>query len=136
MALILNTLDHAYDEPDAATVTKTLADLDGRRNLVATLARGEATYLQASGSASAGLVLMYQEGSLQHRYRSVERLPLSHATEVFQQYLRGDGTWREGIRWEEDEEKFEVPTWYESWWFYIGALLAVIGAFVWWRGWY
>ena len=49
MALTLNTLDHAYDEPDAATVAKTLADLDGRRNLVATLARGEATYLQASG---------------------------------------------------------------------------------------
>ena len=136
MALTLNTLDQAYDEPDAATVAKTLADLDGRRNLVATLARGEATYLQASGSAAAGLVLMYQEGSLQHRYRSVGKLPLSHATEAFQQYLRGDGTWRESIRWEEDEEKFEAPTWYESWWFYIGALLAVIGAFVWWRGWY
>ena len=136
MPLTLNTLDHAYDEPDAATVTKTLADLDGRRNLVATLARGEATYLQASGSASAGLVLMYQEGSLQHRYRSVEKLPLSHVTEAFQQYLRGDGTWREGIRWEEDDEKIEVSTWYESWWFYIGALLAVIGVFVWWRGWY
>jgi len=136
MALTLNTLDHAYDEPDAVTVAKTLADLDGRRNLVATLARDEATYLQASGSATVGLVLMYQEGSLQHRYRSVERLPLAHVTEAFQQYLRGDGTWREGIRWEEDEEKIELSTWYESWWFYIVALLAVIGAFVWWRGWY
>ena len=60
MALTLNTLDHAYDEPDAATVAKTLADLDGRRNLVATLARDEATYLQASGSATVGLVLTYQ----------------------------------------------------------------------------
>jgi hypothetical protein len=136
MPLTLNTLDHAYDEPDARTVAKTLAALDGRRNLVATLARGEATYLQASGSAAAGLVLMYQEGSLQHRYRSVEKLPLSHVTEAFQQYLRGDGTWGEGIRWEEDTEKLAVTTWYESWWFYIGALLAVIGAFVWWRGWY
>lgn len=136
MALTLNTLDHAYDEPDAATVAKTLADLDGRRNLVATLARDEATYLQASGSATGGLVLMYQEGSLQHRYRSVEQLPLAHVTEAFQQYLRGDGTWRDGIRWEKDEEKLEISTWYESWWFYIVALLVVIGAFVWWRGWY
>jgi len=136
MPLTLNTLDHAYDEPDAATVAKTLADLDGRRNLVATLARGEATYLQATGSAAAGLVLMYQEGSVQHRYRTMEKLPLARVTEAFQQYLRGDGAWREGIRWEEDEEKLGVSTWYESWWFYIGALLAVIGAFVWWRGWY
>jgi hypothetical protein len=104
MALTLNTLDHAYDEPDAATVAKTLADLDGRRNLVATLARGEATYLQATGSAAAGLVLMYQEGSLQHRYRSEESLPLSHVSEAFQHYLGGDGTRREGIRWEEDDE--------------------------------
>jgi len=136
MALTLNTLDHAYDEPDAATVAKTLADLDGRRNLVATLARDEATHPQASGSATVGLVLMYQEGSLQHRYRSVEQLPLAHVTEAFQQYLRGDGTWREGIRWEEDEEKIELSTWYESWLFYIVALLVVIGAFVWWRGWY
>lgn len=136
MPLTLNTLDQAYDEPDAATVARTLADLDGRRNLVATLARGEATYLQASGSATAGLVLTYQEGSLQNRYRSTEKLPLSRVTEVFHQYLRGDGGWREGIRWEEDEERLEVTTWYESWWFYIGALVAVIVAFVWWRGWY
>jgi hypothetical protein len=136
MPVTLNTLDHAYDEPDAATVAKTLADLDGRRNLVATLARGEATYLQATGSAAAGLVLLYQEGSLQHRYRTTEKLPLARVTEAFQRYLRGDGAWREGIRWEEDEEKLEVTTWYESWWFYIGALVAVIGVFIWWRGWY
>jgi hypothetical protein len=136
MPVTLNTLDHAYEEPDAATVAKTLADLDGRRNLVATLARDEATYLQATGSASAGLVLLYQEGSLHHRYRTVEKLPLVRVTEAFQQYLCGDGGWREGIRWEEDEEKLEATTWYESWWFYIGALVAVIVAFVWWRGWY
>ena len=136
MPLTLNTLDEAYDEPDAAIVAKTLADLDGRRNLVATLARGEATYLQATGSAASGLTLMHQDGSLQNRRRSVEKLPLARVTEVFQQYLRGDGAWREGIRWEVDEEKLEVTNWYESWWFYIGALVAVIVAFVWWRGWH
>ena len=82
---------------------------------MATLARDEATYLQASGSATVGLVLMYQEGSLQHRYRSVEQLPLAHVTEAFQQYLRGDGTWREGIRWEEDagEDGRLITLWYE-----------------------
>src|ERR1700730_1760565 len=91
MSLTLNTLDDAHAEPDAATVTRTLPSLDGKRNLVATLARGEATYLQASGNAASGLTLMYQDGSLEHRYRSVDKaLPLSRVTEAFHQYLRGE----------------------------------------------
>jgi hypothetical protein len=136
MSLTLETLDHAYAEPDADTVARTLAGLDGKRNLVATLARGESTYLQASGSAASGLKLTYQDGSIQRRYRSVENaLPLARVTETFHQYLRGEGDWRESVRWEQDEVKLEVTTWYESWWFLIGALVAVIAAFVWWRGW-
>jgi hypothetical protein len=136
MSLTLNTLDDAYAEPDAETVTRTLASLDGKRNLVATLARGEATYLQASGNASSGLTLTYQDGSLEHRYRSVDKaLPLARVTEAFQQYLRGQDGWRASLQWERDEEKLEVTTWYESWWFYISALAVVITAFVWWRGW-
>ena len=136
MSLTLNTLDNAYAEPDADTVTKTLASLDGKRNLVATLAREEATYLQASGSASLGLTLTYQDGSLEHRYRSVDKtLPLSRVAEAFHQYRRGEDGWRASLQWERDEEKLAVTTWYESWWFYIGALVIVIAAFVWWRGW-
>jgi len=136
MSLTLETLDHAYSEPDADTVTRTLAGLDGKRNLVATLARAESIYLQASGNASVGLRLVYQDGSIERRYRSVDSaLPLARVTEAFQQYLRGEGGWRDGVRWEQDEEKLEVTNWYESWWFYIGALVAVIGFFVWWRGW-
>lgn len=135
MALTLNTLDQAYEAPDATTVARTLADLDGKRNLVATLARDESTYLQASGSVAAGLTLTYQEGSVTNRYRSADKLPLARVTEAFHQYLRGEGAWREGIRWVEDEEKLEVYPWFESWWFYLGALAAVVVAFVWWRGW-
>ena len=135
MALTLNTLDQAYEEPDAAAVSKTLAGLDGKRNLVATLARDESTYVQASGSAASGLTVTYQEGSVSNRYRSADKLPLARATEVFQQYLRGEGAWRDGIRWVVDEEEAIVYPWYESWWFYICALTAVIVAFVWWRGW-
>jgi hypothetical protein len=136
MSLTLETLDHAYAEPDADTVARTLAGLDGKRNLVATLARAEAIYLQASGNASAGLRLVYQDGSIERRYRSVDNaLPLARVTEAFQQYLRGEDDWRDGVRWEQDEEKLEVTNWYESWWFYISALVAVIGLFVWWRGW-
>ena len=135
MALTLNTLDQAYDAPDAATVAKTLADLDGRRNLVATLARDESTYLQASGSAASGLTLTYQEGSVANRYRSADRVPLARVTEAFHRYLRGEEGWRDDIRWVDDEEGLIAYPWYESWWFYVAAFTAVIAAFVWWRGW-
>jgi len=136
MALTLNTLDQSFETPDAAIVAKTLAELDGRRNLVATLAHDEATYLQASGSAASGLTLMYQDGSVTQRYRSLEKVPLARVTDAFEQYLRGESGWREGFRWEQDEERVEVFRWYETWWAYIAAFLLVIGLFVYWRGWY
>ena len=137
MAFTLSTLDFAYDMPDGATISTVLAGLDGKRNLVATLARDEATYLQASGSAATGFTLICQDGSLEHRYRSAETtLPLPRVTQAFHQYFRGEAGWREGVRWEADQEKFEVSTWYESWWIYLVALLVVTGFFVWWRGWW
>ena len=136
MPLTLNTLDQAYDAPDAGTISTVLAGLDGKRNLVATLALGEATYLQASGGAASGFTLVYQDGSVERRYQSAETtVPLARVTEAFHQYLRGESGWRDGVHWEKDREPSEVTTWYESWWFYIGALLAVIALFVWWRGW-
>jgi hypothetical protein len=136
MPVTLNTLDQAYEAPDASIVAATLAGLDGKRDLLATLARSEGIYLQATGSAAGGFILLYQDGSVERRYRSAEKLPLSRVTEAFLQYLREEDGWRDGVRWERDEEPLEVTTWYESWWAYIGALLAVIAFFVWWRGWY
>jgi hypothetical protein len=137
MSLTLSTLDFAYDTPDSATISKVLSGLDGKRNLVATLARDEATYLQASGSAVTGFTLIYQEGSLEHRYRSAEtRLPLPRVTQAFHQYFRGEPGWRDGLRWEADRERLEVSAWYESWWIYLLALLGITGIFVWWRGWW
>ena len=137
MPFTLSTLDFAYDAPDGGTISKVLAGLDGKRNLVATLAREEATYLQASGSAATGFRLVYQDGSVEHRYRSAETaLPLARVTQAFHQYFLGEPGWREGVRWEVDRERVEVTTWYESWWIYLAALLAVTGFFVWWRGWW
>jgi hypothetical protein len=136
MPLTLSTLDHAYDAPDGATISKVLAGLDGERNLVATLARDEGTYLQASGSAATGFAIIYQEGSVERRYRSAgPPLPLPRVTQAFNQYFRGEPGWRDGVRWEADHERLEVSAWYESWWIYLIALLAVTGFFVWWRGW-
>ena len=137
MPFTLSTLDHAVDAPDGGAITKVLAGLDGQRNLVATLAREEATYLQATGSDAAGFTLVYQEGSLERRYRSAETtLPLARVTQAFQQYFRGEPGWRDGLRWEADRERLEVTTWYESWWIYLAALIAITGVFVWWRGWW
>ncbi len=137
MSFTLSTLDFAYDTPDSATISTVLSGLDGQRNLVATLARDESTYLQASGSAATGFTLIYQDGSVEHRYRSAEtRLPLPRVTQAFHQYFRGELGWRDGLRWEADQEKLGVSAWYESWWIYLVALLAVTGFFVWWRGWW
>jgi hypothetical protein len=137
MSFTLSTLDQAYDAPDGATITRVLAALDGRRDLVATLARDEATYLQASGSAAGGFALVYQAGSVHQRYRSVESaVPLLRVTEAFQQYFRGEAGWRDACRWVEDREEIAVTPWYETWWVYVGALAAVTAFFVWWRGWY
>ena len=137
MPVILSTLDHAYEAPDGGTISRVLAGLDGKRNLVATLAREEVTYLQASGSATTGFTLIYQDGSLEHRYRSAETtVPLGRVTLAFHQYLRGEEGWREGVRWEEDRERLEVFNWYESWWIYLAALFAITVFFVWWRGWW
>ena len=137
MPVILSTLDHAYDAPDGSTITRVLAGLDGRRNLVATLAREEATYLQATGSAATGFTLLYQDGSLERRYRTAETMvPLPRVIQTFHQYHRSEPGWREGLRWEQDLERLEVTTWYESWWIYLAALIAINGVFVWWRGWW
>jgi hypothetical protein len=137
MPLTLSTLDTAYDTPDSAIISSVLAGLDGRRNLVATLARDEATYLQASGGAASGFTLIYQEGSIERRYRSDgPALPLPRVVQAFHQYFRGEPGWRDGLRWEADHERLEVSAWYESWWIYLIALLVVTGLFVWWRGWW
>ena len=71
MALTLSTIDRSYDAPDADTIAKVLGSLDGRRDVFATLAHAEETYLQATGSATAGFTLTNQQGSLTQRYRSV-----------------------------------------------------------------
>jgi len=137
MSFTLSTLDTAYDTPDSAIISSVLAGLDGKRNLVATLARNEGTYLQASGGAASGFTLIYQEGSLERRYRSAaSTVPLPRVTQAFNQYFRGEPGWRDGLRWEADHERLEVSVWYESWWIYLFAFLVVTGFFVWWRGWW
>jgi hypothetical protein len=135
MALTLTTHDTRFDHPDAATIAKVLASLDGGRNVIATLERSEMTYLQAEGSVDAGFTLECQEDSLDRRHRSrAGAMPLGQVTEMFQAYARGDRDWRRGVEW--DHVPFVPPRvpWFSTWWGYVLVLGAVAGLIWWWRG--
>jgi hypothetical protein len=137
MPLTLSTIDRAYDVPDADTIAKVLGSLDGRRDVFATLAHAEETYLQATGSATEGFTLTNQQGSLTQRYRSVGvSVPLERTVEIFVQYSLGDERWRQAVAWEPDQVEVPQVAWYESWLVYIIGFSLVIALFVWWRGWW
>jgi len=136
MTLTLTTHDTRFDDPDAATIAKVLASLDGDRHVLATLARSDVTYVQASGSAQNGLALEYQEGSLDRHYRSgAATLPLETVTDIFQRYARADESWRDVAPWEHVPYVPQTVPWHSTWVGYI-VILAVVAFLVWlWRGW-
>ena len=136
MSLTLTTHDTRFDDPDAATIDKVLASLDGDRHVLATLARSEVTYLQASGSAQAGLSLEYQEGSLDQRFKSQgEVLCLQTVTDMFQCYAREDEGWRSRVAWEHVPYVPQKIPWFSTWVGYVG-ILFVVAFLIWlWRGW-
>jgi hypothetical protein len=136
MALSLTTHDTRFDDPDAGTIAKILAALDGDRHVLVTLGRSDLTYVQASGSARTGLALEYQEGSLDRHYRSGGGLvPLETATDIFQRYARDDESWRARVAWDHVPYVHRKIHWHNTWVGYI-VILAVAAALVWlWRGW-
>ncbi len=126
MDLLLSTHDTGYERPDGPTIAKVLASLDGDRNVVATLGTADSTYLQANGSVQTGFGLDLQEGSLERRFRSLDRaLPLAWVTEAFQRYATGDLAWRDAVQWE--RERIEAPpeSWLNGWPAYLALLVAV-----------
>jgi hypothetical protein len=135
MSLTLTTHDTRFDDPDAATIAKVLSLLDGGLHVLATLAHSELTYVQALGSVSGGFALEHQEGSLDRHYRSrTAILPLGLATDILQNYARGDASWRHGIEWEHVPYVREKTPWFSTW---IGLgimLLIVITLFFLWYG--
>ena len=135
MSLTLTTHDTGFDDPDAATIAKVLASLDGGRHVLATLGRSELTYLQASGSVQAGFALEYQDGSLDRHYQSrAAALPLDEVTDIFQKYARRDDSWRAAVEWEHVPFVPPKTPWFSTWVGYILILVTVI-ALIWlWRG--
>ncbi|HXJ81399.1 MAG TPA: hypothetical protein VMS64_22310 [Candidatus Methylomirabilis sp.] len=136
MALLLTTHDTRFDDPDAVTIARVLAALDGDRHVLVTLARSELTYLQASGSAQTGLALEYQEESLDRHYTSGGgALPLETVTDIFHRYARDDQSWRDRLSWEHVPYVREKTPWHNTWVAYVIILLTVV-VLVWlWRGW-
>ena len=134
--LLLSTHDTGYERPDGPTIAKALGSLDGGRNVQATLGASDSTYLQATGSVQSGFGLDLQEGSLERRYRTRDRaLPLPWVTEVFQRYARGDLGWRDQVEWEQERIVLPRDSWTNSWWAYVGLMVAVAGAIWGWHAW-
>ena len=135
MSLTLTTHDTRFDDPDAATIAKVVASLDGGLHVMATLAHSERTYLQASGSVQAGFALEHQEGSLGQHYRSrTAILPLGTVTEIFQTYARGDESWQQGVEWEHVPYVREKTPW-SSTWIGLTIIVLLVIALIWlWRG--
>jgi hypothetical protein len=134
--LLLSTHDTGYERPDGPTIAKVLASLDGGRNVQATLGTSDVTYLQATGSVASGFGLDLQEGSLERRYRTRDRaLPLAWVTEAFQRYARADMGWRDQVEWEQERIVVPSESWTNSWWAYVGLMVAVAGAIWGWHAW-
>jgi hypothetical protein len=136
MDLTLSTHDTGYPRPDGPTIAKVLASLDGGRNVLATLATSDATYLQATGSVRTGFGLDLQEGSLERRFRTRDRaLPLAMVTEAFQRYAQGDLAWRDAVEWEQERIPVPAPSWTNSWAAYISLLVAAAAAIWFFHAW-
>jgi hypothetical protein len=136
MTLTLTTHDARFDDPDAVTIGRILAALDGDRHVLVTLERSHLTYLQASGDAHAGLALEYQDGSLDRHYRcAVALVPLETATDTFQRYARDDESWPTRLSWEHVPYVRATIPWHNTWVGYI-LILAIVATLVWLlRGW-
>lgn len=86
--------------PSAEQIAEALASVDGERNSYAILSHTEMTYIQTSGAGDTGYVLEYQDESLRKHYRSQdEAVSLERVIRAFQQYAKGDDTWKRDFRW-------------------------------------
>src|SRR5512132_1296517 len=135
MGLTLTTHDTGFADPDAATIAKVLASLDGDRHVLASLGRSDLSYVQASGSVQTGFVVEYQDGSLDRHYRSRDAdLPLDTVTHVFQAYAQDDESWRQGIEWQHVPFLPKEVPWFSTWIGYTMILVIVIVLIWLWRG--
>ena len=87
-------------DPSASQVGYELVALPSASDSFATLSSGDETYIQTTGSRSAGFVLEYRDGSADSHFKSTSKsLSIDAVTEVFQRFAAGDPSWKSRIVW-------------------------------------
>jgi hypothetical protein len=74
-----------------------VSELAGRQDPFAILEQDELTYMQVLWTAD-GYDLEYQERDVMHHFRLGRLVTASEATLALQNYLAGDETWKEGLK--------------------------------------
>lgn len=88
-----------FDNPDSETISRELANLQAGE--FAILRQDDWTFIQTLLDPDDGIVLEYQEGSLEEHYGTVD--PPDSIDEVvaaFTSYLNGTDEWKSRFRWE------------------------------------
>ena len=97
--------DTALDDPTPDAIAQALGTLGAKGNSYAILAtEEELTYIQATGSPTAGFVLEYQErsGSKTRHYQGLNcSLPLQEVVAAFQDFAAGGSVWKSRFQWNE-----------------------------------
>ena len=93
-------IDRAVDQPDADTISRSLAELDWEKDIFAKLSRDKLNYIQACGSHREGFILEYQDGSEARFFQAAEKLNIEALKNAFVAYSRGDDSWQRAARWQ------------------------------------
>lgn len=97
-------------DPSELEIRDGIERIDGKENSFAILSIDEMTYMQTTGSPSAGFRLEYQEGSLDQRWKTHGRtVSQSEAIAAFLSYRNQDSHWKRELQWEKEDLSEEDP---------------------------
>lgn len=106
MLILTTSDDQRIVDPSPETIEAVILGLPDRDDsfLILGQERDESTYMQASGGATGGFTLEYQEGSLGRHFQcQINPLPTPHVVLAFRAYARGDDVWRTTFKWQRVE---------------------------------
>jgi len=86
-------------DPSELQIRDALRELDEIESFLI-LEADRTTYVQCSGDSSVGFDREFQEGSIDHHYRSKKRIDAETVLAKFAVYAAGGKDWREGVQWE------------------------------------
>jgi len=88
-------------EPKQGDFPKAFKELESDTSLYAILESNNGYFIQTTGNKKDGYKIEYQEGSLEKHYQLGKRFTIEQVISVFQNYARGDNSWK---------ENFEIPS--------------------------